>query len=403
MQHRTVPRNGDLLSALGLGCMRLPTNPLGGVDVGATERLIHRAIDQGVNYFDTAATYHGGKSEAILGRALSGGKRDKVFITTKLPQWQIFGRKDMDECLERQLRDLQTDTIDYYLLHSMQGIDQWKRLEELGVRDFLEKAVQSGRVRNLGFSYHGPEAEFPKLVDAYPWQICMIQYNYVDKHNQAGVSGLRYAASKNLGVVVMEPLRGGHLVGRLPKQVQGVFDKAATARSSAEWALRWVWDQPEVTLLISGMGTAEQLDENARIAEEGLPGSLTDEERALVEEAADFLNEAIRVPCTGCRYCMPCPAGVNIPNAFDHYNSKFLFNDKLIPRAMYLAQNDIMHPEGKALASQCTECGLCEDHCPQNIAIQDELKKVVRTFEKGPLTPLLRFIIRVRVGGRSRG
>ncbi len=324
MLYRAVPKTGDRLSILGFGCMRFPSGKLGGIDEERVIRQIRYAIDHGVNYVDTAPVYHMGKSEPLLAKALSGGYREKVRIATKLPPWSVSKRGDMDAILAGQLATLQTDHIDYYLLHSLTG-STWNRLLGLGVLGFLDSAKKDGKIRNAGFSFHGDLSSFKEIVDAYDWEFCQIQYNYLDETNQAGTEGLRYAGSRGLAVMIMEPLRGGNLASPVPPEVQKVWDTAPVHRSPAEWALRWVWDHPEVTVVLSGMNEENHIEENIRVAGEALPCSMTDVELAVVEKARLAYTLLMSVPCTGCRYCMPCPSGVNIPECFAAYNDTALF------------------------------------------------------------------------------
>ncbi|MCP4693875.1 MAG: aldo/keto reductase, partial [Desulfobacterales bacterium] len=319
MLYRKIPKTGDEISILGFGCMRLPLKDEK-IDEKRATRQIHYALDNGVNYLDTAWPYHSGQSEPFLGRALAGGRREKVRIATKLPSWMVESREDMDRFLNAQLEKLHTDRIDYYLLHYMHG-PMWDRLVELGVLDFLDKALADGRIVNTGFSFHGTLVDFKRIVDARPWEMCQIQYNYLDEENQAGVEGLRYAASKNLGVVIMEPLRGGALgLAEAPPDVEAVWKEAPRARTPVEWALRWVWNHPEVTSVLSGMNEEAHIEENLAITEKARPDSLAKEELNLIQRASGTYKSLMKVGCTGCGYCKPCPAGVNIPNCFEVYN-----------------------------------------------------------------------------------
>jgi len=377
MQYRQVPKNGDQLSALGFGAMRLPTKR-GRIDEDRATRQIRYAIDKGVNYVDTAVPYHGGESERFLGRALSGGYREKVKLATKLPPWSVKTREDMDRILDIQLKKLQTDRIDYYLLHSLEA-GQWKRLQDLGVLKFLESAKAAGKIRNAGFSFHGDRRTFREIIDAYDWIFCQIQYNFLDETNQAGTEGLRYAASKNIAVMVMEPLRGGMLAGKLPKEVREIYDRAEMRRSAAAWALRWVWNHPEVTVVLSGMNDENHIAENLKTCEDALPGSMTAVELATIEAVAGTYRRLLKVGCTGCAYCMPCPFGVNIPQCFFLYNDYSMGGNHLMTRGLYgMGLMGGMGP--RADASLCRSCGKCAKACPQKIAIPDELKKVRSTL-----------------------
>ena len=377
MQYRQVPKNGDNLSALGFGAMRLATKRMR-IDEERATRQIRSAIDDGVNYIDTAVPYHGGESERFLGRALQEGYREKVKLATKLPPWSVITREDMDRILEIQLKKLQTDHIDYYLLHGLEA-GHWKRLMDLGVLEFLDSAKAAGKITNAGFSFHGDRKTFKEIIDAYDWIFCQIQYNFLDETNQAGTEGLRYAAAKNIAVMVMEPLRGGMLAGKLPADVGQVYREAGTKRSAAAWALRWVWNHPEVTVVLSGMNDEAHIAENLKTCEEALPGSMTADDLATVEKVAATYRKLIKVGCTGCAYCMPCPSGVNIPQCFSLYNDYSLGLNRMMTRGFYGMQlmGGMAAP---ADASLCRNCGKCVKACPQKIAIPEELKKVRSTL-----------------------
>ncbi|MCG2794698.1 MAG: aldo/keto reductase [Actinomycetia bacterium] len=317
MLYRSMKKTGDDLSVLGFGCMRFPERR-GRIDEERATRQVRSAIDRGVNYLDTAFPYHMGASEPFLGRALSEGYRDRIKLATKLPPWSVKKREDMDRILGTQLGRLKTDHIDYYLVHGLGG-KIWERMKRLGVIGFLERARDDGRIYHVGFSFHGKKDEFREIVDDYDWEFCQIQYNFLDEQHQAGREGLEYAAGKGLGVVVMEPLRGGNLAKKVPPEVQAIWDEAEVRRSAAEWALRWVWNHPDVTVVLSGMNDEDNIDENLRIADEADPESLSAEELELVGRAADAYRKLTRAGCTGCGYCMPCPAGVDIPFCFEAY------------------------------------------------------------------------------------
>ena len=392
MQYRTVPKNGDKLSALGFGAMRLPTR-LGRIDEERATKQIRSAIDAGVNYIDTAVPYHGGDSERFLGRCLQDGYREKVNLATKLPPRNVETREDMDRILDIQLKKLKTDHIDYYLLHGIEG-NQWKQLCDLGVMDFLDKAKADGRIRNAGFSFHGDRKAFKEIIDAYDWTFCQIQYNYLDETNQAGTDGLQYAASKNIAVMVMEPLRGGMLAAKLPQAVQHIFDRAPVKRTPAEWALRWVWNHPEVTVVLSGMNDENHIAENLRVCQTAFPDALSETELATVADVVSTYRGLVPVSCTGCAYCMPCPFGVNIPMCFAIYNDYHIGANRFFTRGMYgaMLMGGLM-PQ-KADASLCRQCGKCAKACPQHIAIPDELTKVNRTLG-GLRTKLMMPIVRM--------
>jgi uncharacterized protein len=383
MLYRKLPKNGDKLSILGFGCMRLAAKEDGSIDEERATRQVRYAIDHGVNYVDTAWPYHMGQSEPFVGRALSGGYREKVKLATKLPSWLIGCREDMDKFLDAQLAKLQTGHIDYYLVHALVG-DLWDTVEKLGVADFLDKAKADGRIRNAGFSFHGAGVDFSRIVDAYDWDFCQIQYNFLDEKNQAGTAGLEYAASKGLGVIIMEPLRGGNLTKNVPPAVKKIWDEAPVKRTAAEWALRWIWNHPEVTVVLSGMNDEANIRENLKVADQGLPDSLTKAELHLVKRVEKKYRELLKVACTGCRYCMPCPSGVNIPLCFETYNNLYFADDPNGEKFMYAARLGgavgLGTPE---FASQCVQCGECREKCPQHIDIPAVLECVVAELE-GP-------------------
>lgn len=370
MNYRVNPKNGDKLSILGFGCMRFAK------DEKEVEKEIIYAIEQGVNYFDTAYIYP--NSEVVLGRVLAKGYRDRVKIATKMPPYLIKKYEDLDKIFNTELERLQTDHIDYYFMHMLTDVNIWKRLVDLGIIPWIEEKKKKGQIINIGFSYHGGKDEFIKLVDAYDWEFCMIQYNYLDEHKQATKDGLRYAASKGLPVMIMEPLRGGKLVTNLPKEVYDVWDKAYVKRSPAEWAFRWIWNHPEVAVVLSGMNSTQMVEENIRVASEAEANAFTEQDFELFDKVKKILNDKIKIPCTGCNYCMPCPKGVDIPTCFSCYNDREI-EGKLSAFSKYIMQTSLKSQSNNA--SQCSKCGKCEKHCPQKIAIRDELDKVAKTME----------------------
>lgn len=379
MIYRTNPRNNEQLSQLGFGCMRFDR------DDREVEREIACAIENGVNYFDTAYIYP--NSEERLGRILAKGDfRGRVSIATKLPTYLVKRPEDIERMFRTQLKRLQTDYIDYYLMHMLPNAAEWKRMCELGILDFISEKKRSGEIRNIGFSYHGGLPEFKELVDVYDWNFCMIQFNYLDENNQAGRSGLDYAASKGLPVMIMEPLRGGKLVSKLPKEAVKVWEHAEPSRSPAEWALRWVWNNPAVTTVLSGMNSMEMVKENIRITSDAQANALTPAELSLYDQVRRIILGKSTVPCTGCGYCMPCPHNVDIPMCFTCYNDKKSGIETGLLTEAYYIQRTHNHQ-----ASLCAGCGKCEKHCPQGIAIREELKKVQKEFE-GPLYRPARFI-----------
>lgn len=379
MQYRQLGHCDHSVSILGMGCMRLPVidGDESRIDEARASELLYRAIDRGVNYFDTAYPYHQGHSETFLGRALEReGLRNRVLLASKMPSWAIESPSDFDRYLNEQLQRLRTDHIDCYILHALKS-DWWTKLYDLGVLDFLDRAIADGRIGCAGFSFHDDLPLFKTIVDAYDWSFCMVQYNYMDEEIQAGRIGLEYAAAKGLGVIVMEPLRGGHLARPAPPAIQHLWDRATVQRSPAEWALRWVWDRPEVTCLLSGMNDLTQLEENCQLASTVQPESLSNKERALISEVRDQMRQRIKVPCTTCGYCLPCPVGVNIPRIFSIYNDCFIYDDQAFPRRIYTITMN-----ASDLASNCTRCGQCEAACPQRILIMDMLEESHRVLSE---------------------
>ncbi|HVP09925.1 MAG TPA: aldo/keto reductase [Phycisphaerae bacterium] len=386
MQYRRMPKNGDQLSILGFGCMRLPVKG-NKVDRPRTISQIRYAIDHGVNYVDTAWPYHAGESEVVLGKALQGGYRDRVKLATKLPSWLVKSREDMDRYLAAQLERLGAARIDYYLIHSLNGTT-WDKLAKLGVLDFLDHAQKDDRIVNAGFSYHGTAQDFNRIVDAYPWTFCQIQYNYLDESYQAGTEGLKYAHARGLGVIIMEPLRGGKLaLPEPPPAVQAVWNEAEVRRTPAEWALRWVWNHPEVTVVLSGMNEEAQVKENLAVANTARANSLTPKELELVQRAARTYRALMKVSCTGCGYCLPCPSDVMIPLCLEEYVRMHMFNARDEAKFIYALRTSGIVTDGKpGHASQCIECGECLDKCPQQIPIPEVLAQVVADLE-GPDLP----------------
>lgn len=387
MLYRKMEKTKDKLSILGYGCMRFP-HKNGKIDEERTEKQIIQAINQGVNYFDTAYIYHGGRSESILGNILAKGYRDRVRIATKLPPYMVNSLKDMETILENQLKKLRTDRIDYYLIHAINDLNGWNRLKHLGIVDFIDNAKKNGKIINFGFSFHGDKEEFKALIDDYPWDFCQIQYNYLDEYFQAGKEGLEYAALKGLGVIVMEPLRGGSLVGRMPVEIQKIWEAAEIKRTPVDWALRWLWNHPAVTVVLSGMNEEEHIEENSRIASEVHPDTLTAEELALYDKVKKEYGRLMKVGCTGCGYCMPCPAGVDIPFCFSYYNSRHLFKQKHA-KWQYIAFAGALTGGKPTYASLCKDCGKCEKVCPQHIPIRKKLREVTADMEVPALRPAL--------------
>lgn len=378
MLYRTMPGTNERVSVLGFGAMRLPqTDPKDpkAIDEETATAMVRRAIDGGVNYVDTAYVYHGGESETWLGKALEGGYREKVFLATKLPTWNVEKREDMDRFLDEQLERLRTGRIDFYLIHSLNR-KLWAKMRDLDFGAFLRRAKARGKITHAGFSFHGDRENFKEIVGGHDWAFCQIMYNYLDEDFQAGREGLDHAAERGLGVVVMEPLRGGRIAQDVPEGIRSIWDEAETKRTPAEWALRWVWDHDRVSVVLSGMSTPEQVEENLRTAGQGEAHSLTEAERALIDRVKAAYKEKIQVPCTTCGYCVPCPSGVNIPSCFSMFNNAHVFGTMERSRTFYPQ----MIPEGER-ASDCTECGECVEKCPQQIPIPEKLKEVAKAFE----------------------
>lgn len=375
MQYRK-DRKGNEISALGYGCMRF-TKKGGNVDLEKAEREVLAAIEAGVNYLDTAYVYAG--NEVAVGEILARtNTRDKVYLATKLPHYLIKSIDGVEKMFREELRRLQTDHIDYYLMHMLTDIPTWERLKKLGMEQWIKGKIVSGEIRNIGFSYHGNTEMFQKLVDAYDWDFCQIQYNYMDEHSQAGVEGLRYANKKGLPVIIMEPLRGGRLVNLLPESAKELFERDEEKRTPAELALKWLYDQPEVTCVLSGMNSLEMVEQNVKTACESPVGCLTESDRRLIEQVKEEIAKKVKVGCTGCGYCMPCPHGVDIPGTFRCYNAMYS-EGKQGGRKEYLQCTAFR--KDTSSASQCISCGKCEMHCPQQIPIRKELKQAAKELE----------------------
>lgn len=376
MQYRS-DRRGNPISVLGYGCMRF-TQTAGKIDLAKTEKEILEAYRGGVNYFDTAYIYPG--SEAALGEILARNRiRDKVNIATKLPHYLLKKPEQVEAYFSEELRRLQTDHVDYYLMHMLTDTKTWQRLVDLGILSWLEEKKKSGAIRQVGFSYHGNSDMFCKLLDVYDWDFCQIQYNYLDENSQAGVTGLRRAAEKGLPVIIMEPLRGGRLTEKLPASAKKIIGH--TGLTPAQFAFRWLWDQKDVTCVLSGMNSLEMVRENLQTADISRPGHLTQEDRAVYSKVVEAINENMKVGCTGCRYCMPCPKGVDIPGTFAAYNR--MASDgywKALTEYFMISgiRQDYTGP------GNCIGCGKCEQHCPQHLPIRQELQNAKKALEGIP-------------------
>jgi len=380
MRYSINKRDGSKMSALGFGCMRM-TRKGGSIDHKKFERELSLAVELGVNYFDTAYVYPG--SEDALGRFIAKISRDKLSIASKLPHYKVKSSSDFDRFFDEQKRRLRTDRIDYYLMHMLNDSSSWERLKNLGIEEWLERKKRIGEIGFAGFSYHGGADSFSGVVDAYDWDFCQIQYNYVDENTQAGTRGLNYAASKGLDVIVMEPLRGGRLTYKLPTAAKKLIE--GTGRSAAEWGLRWLWDKPAVSVVLSGMNSDEMIRENCRIASASAPGCVAPGEEAFYTKLRSAVLTGISVPCTGCGYCMPCPHGVDIPVCFSAFNT--LRSEGRAAAMTEYVMTTSLRPV-PTVASRCVGCGRCEPLCPQQIQIREELKAAAGALE----TPVYRVI-----------
>ena len=378
---------GNDLSILGFGCMRFQRKAAQ-IDLEEMEREILLAVENGVNYFDTAYIYPG--SEAALGKVLEkNGLRHKVNIGTKLPHYLARSREAFDKLFYEELRRLRTDHVDYYLIHMLNDVKSWERLKDLGIENWIEEKKSSGEIRQIGFSYHGNSEMFCRLVDSYDWDFCQIQYNYLDEHSQAGRRGLNHAHARGLPVIIMEPLRGGKLVNNLPDGAKKAFDSMQVKRSPAEWGLRWLWNQPEVTVVLSGMNSQEMVQENIRAACDVRIGEQGEAEEKLYATVVKAINEKMRVGCTACGYCQPCPMGVDIPGIFALYNN-YHAQSRTAARWDYVKCTTLR--KNTTAASACIGCGKCEQHCPQGISIREELKNARDALET-PAYKAMRFVL----------
>lgn len=377
MKYRKDLNSGNNISILGFGCMRLPGG-FARVDINKTEKLFLEAIEKGVNYFDTAYLYPG--SEAALGEIFERNKiREKIYIATKLPQTQCKSYEDFDKYFNIQLERLKTNYIDYYFIHNISKFEQWTDLCKLGIEDWIKTKKATGEIRNIGFSFHGSYHDFDKLLDIYDWEFCQIQYNYININYQAGVLGLKKASQKGIPVFIMEPLLGGKLVTGLPKKAVEVFKQADNQHSLVGWALLWLWNQPEVTMVLSGMNELDQLVENIDLASHAMPGMLDNNELETIDKVIKIFNDSYKIPCTGCNYCMPCPVGINIPACFTAYNSSYAIS-KITGFTQYTLSTGGISGQHH-YASDCIKCGKCESHCPQEIQIRKSLEDVTKRLE----------------------
>ena len=389
-------RNG--ISILGYGCMRF-TRSGNTLDFDKADREFMRAVELGVNYFDTAYIYPG--NEDLVGRIIEkNGIRDRINLATKLPQYMINSRSAIDRYFAEELKRLRTDYVDYYLMHHMTDYAQWEKLKALGIEEWLAEKKASGQIRNVGFSFHGDTNTFKKILNAYDWDSCLVQYNYLDEHTQAGRAGVEAAAAKGLKVFIMEPLRGGKLVDLLPEKAKKEIAEEHHGRSPAEWAFRWLWNQPEITCVLSGMNSIDMIEENCRIASEVEAGEFGTDEKEFIAKIRNYIIESTKVNCTGCRYCMPCPKGVDIPAIFSCYNHMYSEN-KNSGRLEYF--QTVALRITPADASLCVKCGKCEQHCPQSIPIREKLVEADKHLRPWWQKIYLKLAKRVMVGKKRGG
>ena len=382
MVMRKIKNTGDEIFPLGYGAMRLPSKN-GSIDKEKAKEIIYYGIDNGINFIDTAYNYHSGESEKLLGEILKGEYRDKVKISTKLPVPIVKKREDMDKILEGQLKNLQS-SIDYYFLHGI-DLSSFKKLVKLNVFDFLEESKKEGKIKHIGFSYHGSKDDFKEIVDSYSWDVTLVQYNYLDENIQASYDGIKYASSKGIGIFVMEPLKGGILAGNMPKKAEEVFKNSKFNKSNVEWALSWLLNQEEITCVLSGMNEFEQIKENIKLTKKIKVNSLSEEELKTIDDVKSVMKSMLKINCATCNYCMPCPNGVNIPECFRLYNEKYLFNKKMGPISQVSLDYTWLiggaFAGDSAAAGLCNGCGKCVRKCPQDLDIPVELNKVSKELE----------------------
>ncbi len=376
MQYRKFGKTGEEVSVLGFGAMRLPVvgKDESKIDKQEAKTIIRAAIDSGLNYIDTAYPYHGGNSEAFVAEVLEDGYRDKVKIATKLPSWSIKTRKDMDDYLNKQLGNLKTDCVNFLLLHTLCD-DYWQMYKDNDVKGFVEQAKRDNKIKHIGFSFHDDLPVFKKIVDEFDWDFCMFQYNFMDENHQAGKQGLKYAHDKGLGIAIMEPLRGGALVKNIPDDVQKKWDSLGTDRSVANWALRYLWDQPEVDIVLSGMSSIQQVRDNLKEADLAKTGCLSENQKEVIGQIRDIYKSRMVIDCTACKYCMPCPYGVDIPGNFAFLNNGSMYQDMNEAKRVYTRFFD-----DEFKSKHCVACGACEPTCPQHIPIIEKLKLVNKTL-----------------------
>ena len=373
MKYRTFTKTGEKVSLMGLGTMRLPTNADGTINEDEAVKMIRHAIDSGVNYVDTAYMYHDGESEVVVGKALKDGYREKVFLADKMPVWFAKEEADLQKIFDKQFERLDVDYIDMYLLHNVTAAI-WKIAGKLNALDFIEKQKAEGKIKHVGFSFHDDISLFKEVIDSYNWDFCQIQLNYMDTEWQAGVEGLKYAASKGIPVVIMEPLKGGRLTDAFPENVEKLFNTLEVKRTPAERALRWLANFPEILTILSGVSNMEQATENIKTLSDAEPNSLSEKELAVIKQVADTYNELIQYDCTSCKYCLPCPQRLNIPHAMNLYNEWFLFAHS----KKTIGDFKMYFPKGTSI---CTSCKVCEEKCPQHLNISEMMHKASKLFE----------------------
>ncbi len=383
MQYRKN-KGGEDVSLLGYGCMRFSTKA-GRIDLEKAEKEILTAVEEGINYFDTAYIYTG--SEAALGQIVEKNQlRDKIKIATKLPQYLISSKNAIEKYFSEQLSRLRTDFVDYYLMHHLTDFSQWEKLKSLGIEEWISQKKAEGKIKNIGFSFHGTTEMFKKILDDYEWDSCLIQYNYLDEVSQAGVDGLKAAAAKGIPVMIMEPLRGGKLVGLLPDSAKKMIASHPHKWSAAEWGFRWLFNQSEVTCVLSGMNSVEMVRENCRIASEAEAGHFTKEDFDFIEKIKGEIKRTEKVPCTGCKYCMPCPKGIDIPGIFRGWN--LMYSESKVSGMQDYFQTTLLRRDS-VYATACVGCGKCEKHCPQSIPIREMLKKADKDLRPWYVKPIM--------------
>jgi len=382
---------GNQISQLGFGCMRFTKKGMG-IDFDKAEKELLTAYNNGVNYYDTAYIYPG--SEECLGKVLNKNNlRDKVYIATKLPQYMMKSEVQIEKTFNEELRRLQTDYIDYYLMHMFTDFVEWEHLQSIGIEEWIANHKANGSVRNIGFSYHGDTDMFLKILDAYDWDFCQIQYNYLDETSQAGRRGLQAAAKKGIPVIIMEPLRGGKLVN-LPDSALKVCKDSSRGYTPAEWGLRWLWNQPEVTCILSGMNSEDMVNENCTIASSAEIGSFTEDDQSVINRIISIFKEKEKVGCTACRYCMPCPKGVDIPGNFYYYNLMYM-GKKNAARFEFAQVMGLRKDPG--FANQCIGCGKCEQHCPQHLPIREKLAEADKALRPLPMKAGINFARKILI------